>query len=331
MDIFLQTRYERLRADIRFGQDRCLEIGALAHPILYRKDGNVFYVDRLSKEALKKQFWFDADCQSDQLVDVDFVWEQQQTLKECVKKSFDFIIASHVAEHVPDLIGWINQAADVLTPTGQLRLVFPDGRYSFDMKRQTSRLSDLLAAWMKKLNCPDTHLVLDFSLNKVEDHYPSTIHSCPIGAFDPTEFSSQFDFAEALEWGERTLDPNHYEDVHCWVLHLNLFAQLMILLSQHDIIKLACVGWYDIEPPHIHEFMVFLSLENDRDRRTDSWKELYEKTKPLKQEITKETKDSSEKLQQENAQLKEELRSVYQSSSWRITAPLRTIMKRLKD
>lgn len=330
MDIFLQTRYKRLRADIQFGQDRCLEIGALAHPILHREDGNIFYVDRLSKEALKKQFWFDADCQSDQLVDVDFVWEQHHSLKESVKGSFDFIIASHVAEHVPDLIGWINQIAEVLTPTGQLRLVFPDGRYSFDMKRQASRLSDLLSAWMKKLNCPDTHLVLDFALNKVEDHDPSTIHSCPIGTFDASKFASQFDFVEALEWGERTLDPTHYEDVHCWVLHLNLFAQLMILLSQHDIIKMSCVGWYDIELPLIHEFIVFLSVENDRDQRVGSWKKLYKKTQPLIQEIVKETDSLSKHLQQENAQLKEELHSVYQSSSWRITAPLRAIMKRLK-
>lgn len=330
MDIFLKTRYERLRADIHFGQDRCLEIGALAHPILKCEDGNIFYVDRLSKEELKAQFWYDPNCQSEKLIDIDFVWQQSKTLKECVKDSFDFVIASHVAEHVPNLIGWINQIADVLNPTGQLRLVFPDGRYSFDMKRQSSRLSDLLAAWMRKLDCPDTHLVLDFSLNKVDDHCPSTIHSYSADEFDASEFESQFEFIEALEWGERTLDPNHYEDVHCWVLHLNLFAQLMISLVSNDIIKLSCVGWYDIEPPLIYEFMVFLSPENDREKRIASWKNLYEQTKTPQKVTEKVINDQLDDLIKKNQQLKEELDSMYTSSSWRITAPLRMIMKQFK-
>ncbi|MDI2091424.1 methyltransferase domain-containing protein [Commensalibacter oyaizuii] len=330
MASFVEIRHQRLRDGICFGQDRCMEIGALVDPVLHRQDGNVFYADHLSTEDLKQQFSWDSKFDFSRLVDVDFVWDNHRPLKECVQGQFDYIVASHVGEHVPNLIGWIDQICDVLTPNGQLRLALPDGRYSFDMKRQETRLSDLLAAWMKKSHCPETHLVLDFALNKVDDQLAASMHAYQVNEFNASEFDSQFPFVEALQWGERTLDPNHYEDVHCWVLHLNLFAKLMIPLAQHDILRMACAGWYNITPPHIHEFMVYLSPEPDKAKRIASWENLYQQTKNT---VSMDYSMSSQvqQLQAENLQLKEELNSVYRSSSWRITAPLRAMMMRIKN
>ena len=36
------------------------------------------------------------------------------------------ILASHVVEHVPDLVGYLNQVADILIPGGVLRLAVPE-------------------------------------------------------------------------------------------------------------------------------------------------------------------------------------------------------------
>lgn len=327
---FLERRHAALRHGIKFGQDRCLEIGALVDPVLLRQDGNVFYADHLSTEDLKKQFSWDKAFDFDRLVKVDYVWDNHQSLKECVDGVFDYIVASHVGEHVPNLIGWLDQINQILTPNGQLRLALPDGRYSFDMKRQVSKMSDLLAAWLRKSYCPETHLVLDFALNKVDDALVQEMHQRYIKDFDASELPSQFPFSEVLEWGERTLNPNHYEDVHCWVLHLNLFAQFMIFLTQNDLIQMACAGWHDIDPPHSYEFMVFLTPEIDRDKRVASWQDLYHHTKKTKNSCDLQDQELIDQLHKENTQLKEEIHSVYQSSSWRITAPLRTIIKRLK-
>lgn len=327
---FVEKRHQFLRCGIAFGQDRCLEIGALVDPVLRRQDGNIFYADHLSTENLKKQFSWDKKFNFERLVEVDYVWDNHQPLKECVKGSFDYVIASHVGEHVPNFIGWINQIGDVLTPNGQLRLALPDGRYSFDMKRQESRLSDLLAAWMKKSYCPETHLVLDFALNKVDDQLVQDMHRRYIKDFDASDLPSQFPFSEVLEWGERTLNPNHYEDVHCWVLHLNLLARFMIILSKNNLIKMACAGWHDIDPPNTYEFIVYLTPEMDTEKRVASWEDLYIQTKKATVSYDKLTQETIELFKQENIQLREELNSMYASSSWRITAPLRAIMKRLK-
>lgn len=327
---FLEKRHQVLRNGINFDQDQCLEIGALVNPILHRQDGNVFYADHLSTGGLKKQFSWDKNFDFDRLVSVDFVWDNHQPFKECVGREFDYVVASHVGEHVPNLIGWIDQISNVLTAKGQLRLALPDGRYCFDMKRQDSRLSDLLAAWMRKSYCPETHFVLDFALNKVDDQLVQDMHIRYVKDFDTSELPSQFPFHEVLQWGERTLDPKHYEDVHCWVLHLNLFAKFMMTLTQHDILKVACAEWHDIDPPHSYEFMVFMTPEEDKEKRVASWKEVYLQTKRNLPKHHQQSQKEIEILDQENTQLKEELRSMYASSSWRITAPLRAIMHRFK-
>lgn len=323
MEPFIALRRANLRKDIQFNQDRCLEIGALVDPVLHREDGNVFYADHLSNEALEKQFaWnknFDATC----LVHVDYVWKNNHTLKECVEGQFDYVIASHVAEHVPDLIGWIEEIRQVLKPGGQLRLVLPDGRCSFDMKRQPTRLADLLAAWLKKSKCPETHLVLDFVLNKIDDQDVPKIHA-KYGLYpDKENLKSQIPFSEVLEWGERTLIPGHYEDIHCWVLHLNLFAKLMMDLAEQGLVKMACVEWFDIDPSNIsYEFATFLVSETDQEKCVRSWADIYEKTKYLPNQLT-----LSQNLKQDNIKLQQELAAIRDSFCWRVTAPLRQLVQ----
>ncbi len=326
---FKELRHLRLREGIQFQQDRCMEIGALIDPILKQEDGQIFYADRLSLKDIKQQFSWDKNLQSHQFVTIDYVLEKERSLKECVEGTFDYIIASHVAEHVPNLIGWIEEIREVLNPLGQLRLTLPDGRYSFDMKRQDTRLSDLLAEWMKKSYCPDTHLVLDFALNKVSEHDVAQVH-LQHGLYpDKNELQSQFPFSEVLEWGQRTLDPNHYEDVHCWVLHLNLFAKYMTILAENDLLKMACVKWYDIDPSTSnYEFSVFLSPEEDRLKRIESWKEVYQQTRQACPSVSLQQYQA---LEQKNAKLKQQIDALYHSHSWRITEPFRRFMTLMKS
>lgn len=326
MEPFIALRRERLNRGIRFAHARCLEIGALIDPVLCRENGNVFYADHLSTEELKEQFAWNTNFDSRQLVEIDYIWKKECALKECVDGQFDYVIASHVAEHVPDLIGWIEEIRQILKPDGQLRLVLPDGRYSFDMKRQPTRLADLLAAWLKKSTCPETHLVLDFALNKINDKDIPRIHA-EYGLYpDKENLESQIPFSEVLEWGERTLIPDHYEDIHCWVLHLGLFVKLMMNLAEHGLIKMACVEWFDIDPSKLsYEFTVFLVSEKNREKCVESWKEVYEKIR-----ISPYQFSFAQHLEQENIKLKQELTAIQNSFCWRVTSPLRQLVKLFK-
>ena len=56
----------------------------------------------------------------------------------------DFIIASHVLEHLPFPLAALRNWYQVLAPGGNLVLKVPDKRYSFDIRRPRTRLQHLI-------------------------------------------------------------------------------------------------------------------------------------------------------------------------------------------
>jgi len=113
-----------------------LEIGALCRPVISPAAGHIEYVDRLSTEALREKYAADPNVDVSQIVPVSYVLGAS-TLPEAVGDArFDYVIASHVIEHVPDPIGWFREIAAVLKPGGVLALAIPDKRWTFDCRRE---------------------------------------------------------------------------------------------------------------------------------------------------------------------------------------------------
>ena len=68
------------------------------------------------------------------LVNVDFVLEQGPLREIAANEApFDYAIASHVFEHLPDPIGWLTELHSLLSPGGVIALAIPDKRYTFDI------------------------------------------------------------------------------------------------------------------------------------------------------------------------------------------------------
>jgi SAM-dependent methyltransferase len=76
--------------------------------------------------------------QADLIVDIT-------KMQAFAKESLDFIIASHVIEHVPDPFAVFAAAARTLRPHGSLMLIVPDQRRTFDARRQTTSIARLAA------------------------------------------------------------------------------------------------------------------------------------------------------------------------------------------
>src|SRR3954469_246806 len=118
-----------------------VEIGPLTRPLVRRREGRIFYIDHLPTEDLRKKYAYQHHIDVDKIVDVDFVWGERK-LSECVGgRRFEYCIASHVIEHVPDLIGWLAEIDDILAPGGILSLIIPDSRYTFDILRVPSTIT----------------------------------------------------------------------------------------------------------------------------------------------------------------------------------------------
>ena len=145
---------------------RGLEIGALHKPRFDRTRTEVSYVDHAPTDELRHKYATDAAMADhlDEIVDVDFVWAGDRRLADAVgdRGPFDFVYASHVAEHAPDLIGWLDQLAEVLVDGGIVALALPDKRLCFDVNRALTEIADLVDAHLQGLTAPGYRQIYDF-------------------------------------------------------------------------------------------------------------------------------------------------------------------------
>ena len=123
---------------------RILEIGPLANPIFKKENANVFYADVRSTEEVYNFYKNDNKdgVKVENIVNIDYVIKG--TYSESFEKyeKFDYIIMSHVIEHVPELIKFFNDIKTVLKPNGKLCLVIPDHRFCFDRFRQPTSFAE---------------------------------------------------------------------------------------------------------------------------------------------------------------------------------------------
>ena len=163
---------------------RGLEIGPLASPRVRKDEGPVRYVDHASAPELRQKYATDAGMRDrlDEIVDVDYVLGEMTTIAQAVAADapFDYVIAAHVIEHIPDPVGWMEDLTRVLRPGGILSLVIPDKRYCFDINRSLTEVSDLVDANLRRLRQPSFRQAYDFSL---EGHRRHRRHCRRLGGY----------------------------------------------------------------------------------------------------------------------------------------------------
>ena len=89
-----------------------LEIGPNHNPVAPKREGfNVHILDHLSASDLKEKYK-EHGVNLDNIEDVDFVWKGEPLTALIGKNEcYDWIIASHVIEHVPDLFTFCGTAS----------------------------------------------------------------------------------------------------------------------------------------------------------------------------------------------------------------------------
>jgi len=126
-----------------------LEIGPSHRPVAPKRDGfNVKTLDHLTAEGLREKYRGHG-VDLDAIEEVDYVWSGEPVSELVGNQRFAWIIASHVIEHTPDLLGFLNECEKILDDSGVLSLVVPDKRYCFDHFRELSSLARII----------DTHIV----------------------------------------------------------------------------------------------------------------------------------------------------------------------------
>ena len=188
----------------------------------------------------------------DNIEDVDFIWSGQPYRELTSRANFyDWIIASHVVEHTPDLIGFLNECASVLKDDGVLALAVPDKRRCFDFFRPISGLGKVID---QHLSGPRTHspgTLTEFLLNCSTQGGQIAWDKWQVG-----EFKMSYTLEDAAQALQRARTSSTYEDAHNWVFTPHSFRLLMQDLYQLKMIELREVNFH--ATPGC-EFYIFLS------------------------------------------------------------------------
>lgn len=122
-----------------------IEIGPSFSPVAPKAEGyNVHIIDHLDREGLVARY---SKQNTQKIEDVDFVWGGESYLELTNKpKYYSWIIASHVIEHTPDLIGFLLDCDSILQDQGVISLAIPDKRFCFDHFRPHTGIARLIDA-----------------------------------------------------------------------------------------------------------------------------------------------------------------------------------------
>jgi hypothetical protein len=207
-----------------------LEVGPLNRPIIGKDDGDVSYVDVYDREGIVRHYRDDPAVPVDDIPEIDFHLIQADgttlTLVEATKSGapFDWVMASNVVEHVPDLIGWLSELATVVEDDGVLVLAIPDKRYCFDVHRPPTTVGQMVDAHAAGDQRPSVAAVYDY-FSSVVDADARKLWRGRMPTFDTRIHS----FDEARHHVERTL-AGEYVDCHVW-----LFTPESFLRQMHEL------------------------------------------------------------------------------------------------
>ena len=122
-----------------------LEIGPYDQPTVFKSEADVRYLDWKDQAQLAREC-----THPDMIVDIpeiDYVVHSNR-YGDYISDKFDYIIANHVMEHAPNMIQWLSDLCDMMLPGGVLFLALPDKKFSFDKYRQDTALSHLVAEYL---------------------------------------------------------------------------------------------------------------------------------------------------------------------------------------
>ncbi len=238
-----------------------LEIGPSHNPIAPKRDGyDVEIVDHLNQDQLKEKY-ADQGVDISKIETVDFVWNGEP-LDQLVRKRshYDWIVASHLIEHVPNPISMLQQCQEILKPNGILSLVVPDKRYCFDYFRPISSTGDLLDAYEQCRTRP--------SRGQMFDHFASA--ACREGAISwgrdrkGGADSLIHGLASAVEIYASA--GSAYVDVHCWCFTLSSLELIIADLRALGLTRFAIKERFDSEAGEFYVSLVQEPYETQTSR-----------------------------------------------------------------
>lgn len=252
------NRSEFIRRHLDLDGLSVLEIGALDKPVVSRPDASVFYMDHLSTDGVQKKYALDPTVDKSKLVTVDYVWNGGRFADAVVdRKRFDLIVASHVFEHFANPVGWLLDALNVLAEDGCIFLMLPDARFTFDLDRAQTTLSDWIGWHIESLERP--------SPRQIFDHMANARVVSSVRVWDDPAYRGEGHYhqtAVALHHAAASVADQRYVDSHCSVFTPYRFVELCRGLRDLGLFP---YRFQAFKPTEFHDMEFFALLRRDGD------------------------------------------------------------------
>ncbi|HEY7178234.1 MAG TPA: methyltransferase domain-containing protein [Gaiella sp.] len=222
---------------------RVLEIGPSYNPLAPRSEGwETCVVDHATREELIEKYRDPAHgVDVSRIEDVDVVWTEGG-LDEAIPRElhgFDVCLASHLIEHTPDLVGFVQGVTAVLCEDGWLSLAVPDMRYCFDLLRAPTRVGQLLDAHARRASRHDLATLYDQRAyaTRLDGHI----------AWEPSADPRLVELLGSLEGARELLSgpPAEYVDCHAW--------QFTPASFELAVLELSALGLLDVHVAASHD------------------------------------------------------------------------------
>jgi hypothetical protein len=251
----MSTRIEMLLGPVS-RDARIIEIGPSFNPVAPKAAGwNSFSIDHTTREGLVKKYKGDGSVDVSKIEDVDFVWKGG-SLSDCVATNlhgtFDIFIASHVIEHTPDLIVFLDAAEKLLSSDGTVALAVPDKRYCFDYFQPLTTTGQILEAHAARRSRHVAGSAFDYIANSVSNNGIVAWGQHPSNKIEYPEWAN---LSGAKDLFSSALSSPDYIDVHNWRFVPASFELLFLELA-----RLGETDWRidHITPPMGCEFITRL-------------------------------------------------------------------------
>jgi 2-polyprenyl-3-methyl-5-hydroxy-6-metoxy-1,4-benzoquinol methylase len=234
--------------------DRGLEIGPSINPVAAKSEGyNVEIVDHCSKAELVEKYKTHQDVSIHGIEDVDYVWKGE-SFSDLIRKTkhYDYIIASHLIEHIPDPLGFLRQCELLLKDSARLYLLVPDKRFCFDYFRPIKTTGDVIQAHLEKRTRHTPSAVFDHMAYACRNG--TAITWCRKKK-DTIEFVHSFREAEELLEGAKS--SMEYLDVHGWTFTP---SSMRLIIKELNQLYLLGLKEDDFQEDDSFEFLITLSL-----------------------------------------------------------------------
>jgi predicted SAM-dependent methyltransferase len=262
----MATRQDKILACIDPATQLGLEIGALNKPIVTREMGDIRYVDHASTPELKQKYANDPNVDVEAIVDVDYIWGVQ-TLPELVRSDapFSYVVASHVIEHVPDLIGWLKEIHAVLKPGGILTLAIPDKRYCFDYHRPLTQPAAIVEAYLQNRRKPSPGQIFEFFSSVAFWNGEFVWAESAVGK--EHEIVRLHSLEESWRMTNQIVADGNYYDVHCWVFTPASFFELLRTIIQVGACDFKVAEFYPTEGCEFYVSLAAMDLSVEQTER----------------------------------------------------------------